>query len=257
MKTHVAFVKGTHNGEVFKCVAEFGFNPPMCVTAAPKIRDIFLNKGLEKCLKIADHYGFEMTVCLSYWNTGPNDPELESRLREHNLKQPGWKGTREMRAEIEAENMAIKEIIGDITKAEVDAIVNAANKTLLGGGGVDGAIHRAAGESLLMECTTIESIKGVRCQTGEAKITGAGKLNARFIIHTVGPIYDESLNPEAELASCYTSCLELALSNNCKSIAFPAISTGVYGFPAGRAKEIALSVCEKYRHKISIYLYFL
>lgn len=250
MKTHRAFVKGSHNGQAFTCVAEFGFNPPICVTAAPKIRDIFLNKSLEKCLKIADQYGFEISV------NELGDPEPKYIELKIDITKPEWKRTRQVMAEIEAET-AIKEITGDITKAEVDAIVNAANKTLLGGGGVDGAIHRAAGKSVLEECAAIESVKGVRCQTGEAKITGAGKLKATFIIHTVGPIYGESSDPEAELASCYVSCLELALARNCESIAFPAISTGVYGFPAARAKEIALSVCEAYRRKIAIYLYFL
>jgi O-acetyl-ADP-ribose deacetylase (regulator of RNase III) len=130
----------------------------------------------------------------------------------------------------------IQIIIADITTLEVDAVVNAANSTLLGGGGVDGAIHRAAGPSLLDECITLGG-----CQTGEARITGGYNLPARLIIHTVGPVYHDGTEGEHRfLARCYQSCLTLAVENGCKSIAFPAISCGAYGFPIDEAAYIAI-----------------
>ena len=124
---------------------------------------------------------------------------------------------------------------GDITQQDVDAIVNAANSSLLGGGGVDGAIHRAAGSQLLDECRNLGG-----CETGNAKITRGYKLKARHVIHAVGPVYRDGKHREPELlASAYRTCLELASQNNCASVAFPAISTGIYGYPLQDAARIA------------------
>ena len=134
---------------------------------------------------------------------------------------------------------------GDITKANVDAIVNAANTTLLGGGGVDGAIHRAAGPELLQACSQLDEVNGVRCPFGQARITPAGKLNAKFVIHTVGPIYKNSPNPKATLESAYENSLDLALANGCRTVALPAISCGIYGYPLDEAAKIAISVCKR------------
>ncbi len=129
----------------------------------------------------------------------------------------------------------VRLVLGDITKQKVDAIVNAANTTLLGGGGVDGAIHRAAGPQLLEECRKLGG-----CPTGQAKITKAGKLPARFVIHTVGPIWKGGGNgEEQQLRECYLNSMKLAEQNGVRTIAFPSISTGAYGFPIERASRIA------------------
>ena len=134
----------------------------------------------------------------------------------------------------------IEIIRGDITKVEVDAVVNAANKSLMGGGGVDGAIHRAGGPAILEECKKIVEEQG-KCPTGEAVVTTAGNLPAKYVIHTVGPVWNGGNNNEAEkLGNCYRNSLRLALEKSCSSVAFPNISTGVYGFPKKKAAEIAI-----------------
>ncbi len=136
----------------------------------------------------------------------------------------------------------IRIVQGDITTLEVDAIVNAANQAMLGGGGVDGAIHRAAGRELYEACLAVPEVRpGVRCPTGEARITPGFRLPAKFVIHAVGPIYRDGLHGEPEkLAACYRNSLALAAENDCLSIAFPCISTGVYGYPIEDAAKIAV-----------------
>ncbi|MEM6297938.1 MAG: O-acetyl-ADP-ribose deacetylase [Bacteroidota bacterium] len=135
----------------------------------------------------------------------------------------------------------VKAIQGDITKVHVDAIVNAANSSLLGGGGVDGAIHRAGGKAILDDCRKIIARQG-GCKTGEAVITTAGNLPAKHVIHTVGPVWQGGHKNEAQLlANCYQNALQLAVDSGCRTVAFPNISTGIYRFPKPKAAEIAVS----------------
>lgn len=136
----------------------------------------------------------------------------------------------------------VRLIKGDITKVNAEAIVNAANKTLLGGGGVDGAIHEAAGPKLFEECRELEG-----CETGEAKITKGYNLPAKYVIHTVGPVWMGGKDNEKEkLASCYRNSLKLAVKNKIKSVAFPSISTGAYGFPIEKAAPIVFAEVKKF-----------
>jgi O-acetyl-ADP-ribose deacetylase (regulator of RNase III) len=143
----------------------------------------------------------------------------------------------------------IEVIRGDITKTDVDAIVNAANSSLMGGGGVDGAIHRAGGPAILEECRKIVAKQG-GCKTGEAVITTAGNLPAQFVIHTVGPVWNGGHKNEAEkLANCYRNSLQLAVENGCKSVALPCISTGVYGYPIAEAAKVAVAAVKAFLGK--------
>ncbi len=142
--------------------------------------------------------------------------------------------------------MNIKLIEADITTIEVDAIVNAANKSLLGGGGVDGAIHRKGGKAILDECIEIRNRQG-GCKTGETVITTAGNLPAKYVIHTVGPVWNGGNKKEEQLlANCYTNSLKLAIENNIKTIAFPNISTGIYHFPKDKAAHIAINTVKAF-----------
>ncbi|WP_343642643.1 O-acetyl-ADP-ribose deacetylase [Chryseobacterium sp.] len=146
--------------------------------------------------------------------------------------------------------MKIELIKGDITKIKADAIVNAANSSLLGGGGVDGAIHRAGGSKILEECRAIRNRQG-KCNTGEAVVTTAGNLSAKYVIHTVGPVWNGHAEKESKLlANCYHNSLKLAESLSVKTIAFPNISTGVYRFPKELAGKIAVDAVRNFKSDI-------
>ncbi len=150
----------------------------------------------------------------------------------------------------------IKIIQADITTAKADAIINAANETLLGGGGVDGAIHRKAGRTLLDECEKLPLTNGMRCPFGEARITSAGNLDANYVIHAVGPVYEDMKeNADELLANAYKNAFDLARENKCKSLAVPALSCGIFGFPIRRAAKIAINTCRLYEDlQITFYL---
>jgi O-acetyl-ADP-ribose deacetylase (regulator of RNase III) len=146
-------------------------------------------------------------------------------------------------------------LIGDITKLSVDVIVNAANPSLLGGGGVDGVIHYAAGPELVEACALLPVVNGVRCKTGSAFLTSGFNLPCDYVIHTVGPVYADHTHDEAQtlLMSCYMNCIQVAVSAGCRSISFPAISTGVYGYPLKEAAACAVYTVEKtIGHKIIV-----
>ena len=191
--------------------------------------------------------GGERRTCIAPSLTYPHYAMLlnNKRLRSIRAKNKFWreKGSVMIKSSIKDR---IKVVKGDITKLEVDAIVNAANSSLLGGGGVDGAIHKAGGKEILDECVKIRNKQG-GCSTGEAVITTAGKLKAKYVIHTVGPVWSGGQKNEKELlGKCYYNSLRLAVESKVERIAFPNISTGIYRFPKDIATEIAINEVSKF-----------
>lgn len=196
--------------------------------------------GTEHMCRVAARAGVPVLLNARRWLNGDLVPEQPAAQPSLHAQAPA--PTPSQAPTLDAGRIQMTASLGDITKAEVDVVVNAANPSLLGGGGVDGAIHRAAGPALLEECRRIVQAQG-GCETGDAVITGAGDLSARFIVHTVGPVWtaEAPRQHDEELFSCYAKSLALAADAGATSVAFPCISTGVYGFPKERAARVAIA----------------